>query len=50
MTSKAATSVQIKNPSVTISCHKRQEGIEIAETQNPGWTFVRARKLKEGEE
>lgn len=40
----------LHNLSMTITCRNRQEGIEIAESQNPGWTFVRARKLKVGEE
>lgn len=40
----------IHNLAVTVTCRNRQEGIAMAEDANPGWTFVRAKKLKEGEQ
>lgn len=38
------------NLAMTVTCRNRQEGIAHAEDANPGWTFVRAKKLKEGEQ
>jgi hypothetical protein len=39
-----------RNKLMTVTCRNRQEGLAMAEAANPGWTFVRAKRLKEGEQ
>ena len=40
----------IHNKVVRVSCRNRQEGIEHALDTSPGWAFVRAKKLMEGQQ